>query len=88
MGCWGGVGWGVHSHYVVKPNLVLRLGWGFDKNFRIAEIIGQHHSIWSLPIVNVLTIFCGNSKQFHNLYVWVISLHLCENFELISTKIL
>ena len=26
----GGLGWGSHSHYVVKPNLVLRLGWGFD----------------------------------------------------------
>ena len=26
----GGVGWGLHSHYIVKPNLVLRLGWGFD----------------------------------------------------------
>ena len=25
----GGVG-GVHSHYIVKPNLVLRLSWGFD----------------------------------------------------------
>ena len=24
------VGWGLHSHYIVKPNLVLRLGWGFD----------------------------------------------------------
>ena len=22
--------WGVQSHFVVKPNLVLRLGWGFD----------------------------------------------------------
>ena len=20
----------VHSHFIVKPNLVLRLGWGFD----------------------------------------------------------
>ena len=27
----GGVGgWGLHSHYIVKPNHVLRLGWGFD----------------------------------------------------------
>ena len=25
---WGG--WGLHSHYIVKHNLVLRLGWGFD----------------------------------------------------------
>ena len=21
---------GLHSHFIVKPNLVLRLGWGFD----------------------------------------------------------
>ena len=24
------MGGGLHSHYIVKPNLVLRLGWGFD----------------------------------------------------------
>ena len=31
-GGWDGVGGvgGLHSHYIVKPNLVLRLGWGFD----------------------------------------------------------
>ena len=28
----GGVGWCLQSHFIVKPNLVLRLGWGFDKN--------------------------------------------------------
>ena len=26
---WVGVG-GLQSHFIVKPNLVLRLGWGFD----------------------------------------------------------
>ena len=25
-----GGGWVVHSHYIVKPNLVLKLDWGFD----------------------------------------------------------
>ena len=25
---------GVQSHFIVKPNLVLRLGWGFDKKER------------------------------------------------------
>ena len=24
------VGWVVQSHCIVKPNLVVRLGWGFD----------------------------------------------------------
>ena len=27
------VWWGLQSHFMVKPNLVLRLGWGFDKNW-------------------------------------------------------
>ena len=26
----GGGWWGLQSHFRVKPNLVLRLGWGFD----------------------------------------------------------
>ena len=30
LGGWGGV---VQSHFIVKPNHVLRLGWGFD-NFQ------------------------------------------------------
>ena len=38
MGGVGGVGWGVHSHYIVRPNLVLRLGWGFD-NIEASVII-------------------------------------------------
>ena len=25
-------GWVVQSHFIVKPNLVLRLGWGFDNS--------------------------------------------------------
>ena len=29
------VGWGVQSHFIVKPNLVLRLGWGFDNYLEI-----------------------------------------------------
>ena len=27
---WGRVGWGLQSHFMVKPSLVLRLGCGFD----------------------------------------------------------
>ena len=30
-GGWGGAG-GLQSHFVVKPNIVLRLGWGFDNS--------------------------------------------------------
>ena len=35
---------GVQSHFVVKPNLVLRLGWGFDNKMSAAEIIGVGES--------------------------------------------
>ena len=34
------MGWGVHSHYVVKPNIVLRLGWGFD-NIQVPKNLGS-----------------------------------------------
>ena len=62
----GGVGgWGVHSHYIVKPNLVLRLGWGFDNmacvlfvssnTFLSLEIFLKYISIvfieWNLELV-------------------------------------
>ena len=30
-------GWGVQSHFVVKPNLVLMLDWGFD-NYEEARV--------------------------------------------------
>ena len=34
------VGWGVHSHYIVKPNLMMTLGWGFDNTLKqaVAEL--------------------------------------------------
>ena len=29
---WVGGGWGLQSHFMSNPTVVLRLGWGFDKN--------------------------------------------------------
>ena len=52
MGWW----WGVHSHYVVKPNLVLRLGWGFDKYVSL-----QHLSTSAISHL-LLTQFLPNFK--------------------------
>ena len=38
-GGWGGWGgWGLQSYFIVKPNLVLRLGWGFD-NFDLQGVV-------------------------------------------------
>ena len=40
----GGVG-GLHSHYIVKPNLVLRLGWGFDNNSGILILLNYGRAV-------------------------------------------
>ena len=32
--------WGLQSHFIVKPDLVLRLGWSFD-NRNISDVIGS-----------------------------------------------
>ena len=37
------MGWGLHSHYIVKPNLVLRLGWGFDNNYELVKLQTQQY---------------------------------------------
>ena len=33
----------VQSHFIVKPNLVLRLGWGFDNFVRMELLVLQEH---------------------------------------------
>ena len=33
---------GVQSHFMVKPNLVLRLGWGFDNNIDFHNIVSSN----------------------------------------------
>ena len=38
-GAWGGA-WGLQSHFVVTPNLVLRLGWGFDNFSKKCQCVG------------------------------------------------
>ena len=45
----------VQSHFIVKPNLVLRLGWGFDKNSN--DIISPKND-WS---------FCDDISQLRNI---------------------
>ena len=35
---WGGV---VQSGFIVKPNLVLRLGWGFDNFIKIGSVTAK-----------------------------------------------
>ena len=43
----GGVGWGgLQSHFIVKPNLMLRLGWGFDKSYCYMSLEAFVHKEW------------------------------------------
>ena len=42
---WVGGGWGLQSHFHVKPNLVLRLGWGFDKMLTLKIINFQYPGV-------------------------------------------
>ena len=62
---WGG--WGVHSHYVVKPNLVLRLGWGFDNRYN--STIGNFDSTPTYPVQTLCLVF--------NFWLWIKSVSLC-----------
>ena len=54
MGGVGWVGWGVHSHYIFKPNLVLRLGWGFDNK---SGYFLLKHPVGMVTIIVMVTVF-------------------------------
>ena len=70
VGGWGGVGWGLHSHYIVNPNLVLRLDWGFDNTkmlqwLQLLERITKDVQPISANIVN--TVELGNSSKYQQI---------------------
>ena len=48
----GGVGWCLHSHSIAKPNLVLRLGWGFD-NIAATACLNFAYGRYFLSILNI-----------------------------------
>ena len=55
-------GWAVHSHYIVKPNLVLRLGWDFDNlNLNIIQT-----SKWRGFKENVFKKYLSSDKNCYN----------------------
>ena len=58
--------WGLHSHYIVKPNLVLRLGWGFDnkhkKSSKILESVEKESILKRQPYLKE-NIFHKNECQ-------------------------
>ena len=58
----------VQSHFMVKPNLVLRLGWGFDKISGQVEACpelgtAQTQLVLKLVLVLVLILRLRNSKS-------------------------
>ena len=65
---WGG-GWGVQSHFQVKPNLVLRLGWGFDNK---GECILSIVVVLCDPYYDIITEQCSNpvARIIYWIYDW------------------
>ena len=56
MGGWGGV---VQSHFIVKANLVLRLGWGFDNKGNLEKLnTGCKQHFFLDLFAQYLDIFC------------------------------
>ena len=45
-----GGGWGLQNNIMVKPNLVLRLGWGFDNSHMNIYMIIQMNSYIHMKI--------------------------------------
>ena len=74
----GGVGWGLQSHFIVKPNLVLRLGWGwgFD-NFDSLMKELEFDSLLIFNIVNLIrTIYL---EQVDSRWIWEQETHKALN---------
>ena len=62
MGGWGGV---VQSHFIVKPNLVLRLGRGFDnKYFDIHLNVKLYQGSWDNHFINIVKVVHSKMLYF------------------------
>ena len=78
------VGWGVQSHFIVKPNLVLRLGRGFDKIFCSKKFLVQnffaylYSNILAYRYINILAYL--QICKFVNLHANRVMTHLYLNF--------
>ena len=46
----------MQSHFIVKPNLVLRLGWGFDNMKALGKEVAEH--LWKVRSASA-----GGNKQ-------------------------
>ena len=64
----------VQSHFIVKPNLVLRLGWGFDNFVRMELLVLQEHEgakeWWT----------SGTDMGLEETWYWAVNLKLVPEF--------
>ena len=59
---------GLHSHYIVKPNLVFRLGWGFDNLNQ--PIVNNHLAVFQQAFSLLLH---SSAAVFVLFFPWTIS---------------
>ena len=51
-----GGGWGLQSHFIVKSNLVLRLGWGFDNiEMELLSVVANSDGYFALKHMEQIT---------------------------------
>ena len=67
----------VHSHFIVKPNLVLRLGWGFDNTDTGGIVIPEKYQkiLHILPNTRVLPLRMPEDTDTHNRSLLVLVEH-------------
>ena len=78
----GVVGWGVHSHYVVKPNLVLWLGWGFDKNMSLKSAWLNSQQTIDMVLLTSTTTFCTGAVIFWRILPSLIQFQFASSVKL------
>ena len=60
---WVSGGWGMQSLFIVKPNLVLRWGWGFDKKSE-SHIWVNLTTTWGLKVTVIIGMCSTHSKSY------------------------
>ena len=67
-------GWGLQSHFRVKPNRCVRLGWGFDNNNNHKTTLKGQDTLR----INLVRATCHHFV--HNMYKTVISFNKWPKF--------
>ena len=88
---WGGVGWGLQSHFHVKPNRLLRLGWGFDNltiiitlSFIIVNNVFNNSSLVDYQHTTKLRSGCPNLALYSSTVILLVAQNISYTIELLN----